>query len=679
MRDPIHVLKSLEEKASVSNYKYERLYRNLYNPEFFLLAYANIAKSQGSMTQGVDGQTLDNMSLPRINRIIESLRNKTYQPQPAKRKYIPKKNGKLRPLGITSTDDKLVQEVVRMILEAIYEPTFSNNSHGFRPKRSCHTALAQVKKNFTGAIWIVEGDIKACFDNFDHHVLTDLLRKRISDESFIGLIWKFLKAGYMEQWQYNCTYSGVPQGSGISPICANIYLSELDKFMQEYKELYDCEPVRRKTTKEYERASRRYKKARKALMEAEESTPELVKEFKDSRKEKMNQHYHDPFEAGFKKIQYNRYADDFVIGVIGSKKDAEKIKEDVKNFLKEKLHLDMSEEKTKVTHSSESVRYLGYDFKVIQITLISHLEKFNLTSLAGITQTDEMELGEIGERKTAVFAVIPDSDSSYNFIVGMLYTQLFQQLYRKADFEHGGRLPVHVHFVMDEFANVALPDDFDKLLATMRSREISVSIILQNLAQLKALFDKQWESIVGNCDTFLYLGGNEQSTHEYVSKLLGKQTIDTNTYGQSKGRSGSYTTNFQTAGRELMTPDEVRMLDNRYALLFIRGERPVKDLKYNILKHPNVALTTDGQAAAYQHGTDPLSVAAVSINLEKLKQAASEDTGTGDYVVLTEEEVYDFMRRKAQENNQNQNSNHQEETYEKHHQQYHPPHHPSYF
>lgn len=374
MRDPIHVLKSLEEKASVSNYKYERLYRNLYNPEFFLLAYANIAKSQGSMTQGVDGQTLDNMSLPRINRIIESLRNKTYQPQPAKRKYIPKKNGKLRPLGITSTDDKLVQEVVRMILEAIYEPTFSNNSHGFRPKRSCHTALAQVKKNFTGAIWIVEGDIKACFDNFDHHVLTDLLRKRIADESFIGLIWKFLKAGYMEQWQYNCTYSGVPQGSGISPICANIYLSELDKFMQEYKELYDCEPVRRKTTKEYERASRRYKKARKALMEAEESTPELVKEFKDSRKEKMNQHYHDPFEAEFKKIQYNRYADDFVIGVIGSKKDAEKIKEDVKNFLKEKLHLDMSEEKTKVTHSSESVRYLGYDFKVIHSKNVKRCE-----------------------------------------------------------------------------------------------------------------------------------------------------------------------------------------------------------------------------------------------------------------------------------------------------------------
>ena len=365
MRNPIHVLKSLEEKASVSNYKYERLYRNLYNPEFYLLAYANIAKSQGSMTQGVDGQTLDNMSLPRINRIIESIRNRTYQPKPAKRKYIPKKNGKLRPLGITSTDDKLVQEVVRMILEAIYEPTFSNNSHGFRPKRSCHTALTQVKKNFTGVTWIVEGDIKACFDNFDHHVLVELLRKRISDEAFIGLIWKFLKAGYMEQWQYNCTYSGVPQGSGISPICANIYLSELDNYMQEYKEKYDCEPERRKTTKEYERASRRYKKARKALMGAEKSTPELVKEFKDSRRKKMDQHYYNPFEEGFKKIQYNRYADDFVIGVIGSKKDAEKIKEDVKIFLQEKLHLEMSEEKTKVTHSSKPVRYLGYDFKVI--------------------------------------------------------------------------------------------------------------------------------------------------------------------------------------------------------------------------------------------------------------------------------------------------------------------------
>ena len=191
--------------------------------------------------------------------------------------------------------------------------------------------------------------------------------------------------------------------------------------------------------------------------------------------------------------------------------------------------------------------------KSIQISLVSRLEKFNLDSLAGITQIDEMELESIGEKKTAVFAVIPDNDSSFNFIVGMLYTQLFQQLYYQADSVHGGRLPVHVHFVMDEFANVALPDEFDKLLSTMRSREISVSIIIQNLAQLKALFEKQWESIVGNCDEFLYLGGNEQSTHEYVSKLLGKETIDTNTYGRSRGRNSNYSTNYQLAGRELIS------------------------------------------------------------------------------------------------------------------------------
>ena len=190
--------------------------------------------------------------------------------------------------------------------------------------------------------------------------------------------------------------------------------------------------------------------------------------------------------------------------------------------------------------------------KSIQITLLSRLEKFTLESLAGITQYDEMELSEVGERKTAIFAVIPDNDSSFNFLVGMLYTQLFQQLYFQADIVHGGRLKEHVHFVMDEFANVALPDEFDKLLSTMRSREISVSIIIQNLAQLKALFEKTWESIVGNCDEFLYLGGNEQSTHEYVSKLLGKETIDLNTYGQSKGRNGSYSTNWQLAGRELL-------------------------------------------------------------------------------------------------------------------------------
>ena len=292
--------------------------------------------------------------------------------------------------------------------------------------------------------------------------------------------------------------------------------------------------------------------------------------------------------------------------------------------------------------------------KSIQISLVSRLEKFNLDSLAGITQCDEMDLGQIGEKKTAVFAVIPDNDSSFNFIVGMLYTQLFQQLYYQADSVHGGRLPVHVHFVMDEFANVALPDEFDKLLSTMRSREISVSIIIQNLAQLKALFEKQWESIVGNCDEFLYLGGNEQSTHEYVSKLLGKETIDTNTYGRSRGRNGSYSTNYQLAGRELMTPDEVRMLDNRYALLFIRGERPIRDLKYDILHHPNVALTTDGSAPAYTHGEDTRSIASMAFSFDKkaVKNAEKLEAEKHEFLLYSEEELEELLDKKEKKDNE---------------------------
>ena len=302
----------------------------------------------------------------------------------------------------------------------------------------------------------------------------------------------------------------------------------------------------------------------------------------------------------------------------------------------------------------------GKTLKSIQITLISRLEKFNLESLASITQNDELELWSIGEKKTAVFAIIPDNDSSFSFLVGMLYTQLFQQLYYQADVIHGGRLPVHVHFLMDEFANVALPDEFDKLLSAMRSREISVSIIIQNLAQLKALFEKQWESIVGNCDEFLYLGGNEQSTHEYVSKLLGKETIDTNSYGQSKGRNGSYSTNWQLAGRELMTPDEVRMLDNRYALLFIRGERPVEDLKFDILKHPNIALTTDGGAEPYRHGEDSISIAALSIDENLLKKAGAEPVSEDEYLFFCEEELEELLQKKMEEKQHEQENQEQD-------------------
>lgn len=286
--------------------------------------------------------------------------------------------------------------------------------------------------------------------------------------------------------------------------------------------------------------------------------------------------------------------------------------------------------------------------KSIQVTLASRLEKFNLDSVAGLVSTDELDLPSLGERKVALFAVIPDNDTSYNFLVSILYTQIFQQLFSLADAKYKGGLPVHVHFLMDEFANVSLPDDFDKILSVMRSRNVSVSIILQNLAQLKALFEKQWESIVGNCDEFLYLGGNEQSTHKYVSELLGKETIDTNTYGKSTGRSGNYTTNWQVSGRELMTPDEVRMLDNSQALLFVRGERPMMDAKYDLKRHPNARLSAEGGAQPYEHGQDSRSVA----SLESAHGASARFAGPSDepapipnahYTILSSEEAEELL------------------------------------
>lgn len=244
----------------------------------------------------------------------------------------------------------------------------------------------------------------------------------------------------------------------------------------------------------------------------------------------------------------------------------------------------------------------GKTAKSILISVGVRLAAFNLEEMASLTKYDEMELDQIGEKKTALFAIIPDNDSTFNFLIGMLYTQLFQMLYYQADYIHNGELPVPVHFLMDEFANVALPDEFDKLLATMRSRQIFVSIIIQNLAQIKALFKDSWESIVGNCDELYYLGGNEQSTHKFISEYLGKETLDTNTYGKSSGRSGNYSTNYQQTGRELLTADEVRLLDNNYGLLFIKGERPIKDKKYDLLKHPRIKQTLDGGREPFIHG-----------------------------------------------------------------------------
>ncbi len=371
MRNPIAVLKSLTEKSRDVNYKFQRLYRNLYNPEFYWLAYKNIYANKGSMTAGVDGSTMDNMSEARIEKIICSLKSGAYKPNPARREYIAKKHSKKkRPLGIPSGDDKLVQEVARMMLESIFEPNFSNRSHGFRPKRSCHTALKQIHNTFTGAHWFVEGDIEACFDSFDHHVLIDLLRRRIDDEAFIALMWKFMKAGYMEQWQYHKTYCGTPQGSGVSPILANIYLDELDKFMEGYKADYDIgDSKRRRFTHEYHVAKHkveRYKLKNKECWGSLEDTERKLraKTLKSLQREMRSTTASIPQDSAYKAIQYVRYADDFIIGVIGGKEDAQHIKSDVKRFLADTLKLKMSDEKTKITHTGDRARFLGHDITV---------------------------------------------------------------------------------------------------------------------------------------------------------------------------------------------------------------------------------------------------------------------------------------------------------------------------
>ena len=291
--------------------------------------------------------------------------------------------------------------------------------------------------------------------------------------------------------------------------------------------------------------------------------------------------------------------------------------------------------------------------KSIQITLASRLEKFNLSSVAALTATDELDLSSLGEKKVALFALIPDNDASFNFLVSLLYASTFQELFYSADRVHGGSLPVPVHFLMDEFANVSLPDDFDKLLATMRSRNISVSIIIQNIAQLKALFEKQWESIIGNCDEFLYLGGNETSTHKLISEnYLGKSTLWLDTYGKSTGHSGSYSTNNQITGRELMTPDEVRMLDNNLALLFIRGEAPLMDEKYDLLKHPNIKYTTDGGAPVYSHGGTENAVADMVIGrLTPGDLANIQEPGTL-YELLSDEDMENIFQFKEDTQNE---------------------------
>lgn len=365
MRSPERVLNSLNEHSKDSSYKFERLYRILFNEELFYVAYQKIASNGGSTTKGSDGRSIDEMSLARIETLIASLKDESYQPHPSRRVHIPKKNGKTRPLGIPAFEDKLVQEVVRMILEAIYEGHFETTSHGFRPKRSCHTALLHIQKTFSGAKWFIEGDIKGFFDNIDHDVLVGILRERISDDRFIRLIRKFLKAGYVEDWTFHNTYSGMPQGGIVSPILANIYLDKLDKYVKEYIRHFDMGTKRRPGKESNDLANERKRTVRK-LKKVKDGTEKaaLVARLKAIEQERAAFPSGDEMDGSYRRLKYIRYADDFILGVIGSKEDALRIKEDIKSFLSESLALELSEEKTLITHTGKSAKFLGYEITV---------------------------------------------------------------------------------------------------------------------------------------------------------------------------------------------------------------------------------------------------------------------------------------------------------------------------
>lgn len=365
MRSPERVLNSLNEHSKDSSYKFERLYRILFNEELFYVAYQKIASNGGSTTKGSDGRSIDEMSLARIETLIASLKDESYQPHPSRRVHIPKKNGKTRPLGIPAFEDKLVQEVVRMILEAIYEGHFETISHGFRPKRSCHTALLHIQKTFSGAKWFIEGDIKGFFDNIDHDVLVGILRERISDDRFIRLIRKFLKAGYVEDWTFHNTYSGMPQGGIVSPILANIYLDKLDKYVKEYIRHFDMGTKRRPGKESNDLANERKRTVRK-LKKIKDGTEKaaLVARLKAIEQERAAFPSGDEMDGSYRRLKYIRYADDFILGVIGSKEDALRIKEDIKSFLSESLALELSEEKTLITHTGKSAKFLGYEITV---------------------------------------------------------------------------------------------------------------------------------------------------------------------------------------------------------------------------------------------------------------------------------------------------------------------------
>jgi len=363
MQPTMEILARIRKNSNANKEEiFTRLYRYLLRSDIYFEAYKNLYANRGAATKGIDNDTADGFSEAKIAKIIQSLADETYQPSPVRRTYIEKKNGngKKRPLGIPTFTDKLVQEAVRMLLESVYEPVFLNCSHGFRPNKSCHTALTELTKGFNGVRWFIEGDIKGCFDNIDHAAIVSLFNGKIKDARLIKLIYRFLKAGYLEDWQYNTTYSGTPQGGIISPLLANIYLHELDKFVMELKTDFDM-PNDKAYTTEYCRLRSKKQRLQKRIENVEgEELNRLLEKYKQIRTQILKTPAKPQTD---KKIKYIRYADDFLIGINGSREDCVEIKRRLTEFIGNNLKMELSHEKTLITHSNDYARFLGYDVR----------------------------------------------------------------------------------------------------------------------------------------------------------------------------------------------------------------------------------------------------------------------------------------------------------------------------
>lgn len=379
MKPTMEILTKLQKNSKKNHDEvFTRLYRYLLRPDIYYVAYQHLYSNKGAGTKGVTDDTADGFSEIYIENIIEALKNEMYQPKPVRRTYIKKSNGKMRPLGLPVFTDKLIQEAIRMILEAIYEPIFSDYSHGFRPARSCHTALAQIKKEFTGARWFIEGDIKGCFDNINHAVLVEIINQKIKDARFLKLIRSFLKAGYMEDWKYHKTYSGCPQGGIISPILANIYLNELDRHVMKIKKEFDVATKARYTPEYTKLVGLRQRLHNKIKNSNGIEREKLIEEYKSATAQMLKL---PAKQCDDKKIKYVRYADDFLIAVNGNRQDCEKIKQELTEFISTTLKMELSQEKTLITHSNTPARFLGYDVRVRRDQQIKPKGKFKTRSM----------------------------------------------------------------------------------------------------------------------------------------------------------------------------------------------------------------------------------------------------------------------------------------------------------